>query len=212
MIPQVEKWRELVKRQFDAVMTQNPQYFSLKDRFKTTITDWSDIFLAIIQKESSGNEKAVGDDGRSIGLMQLNYAAGTPQGEGYTGTKEGLFDPATNIFYGIKYFLRQLNRYNDLDKAILAYNAGSYRTTSAGIPINKPYLDVVLFYLSEKKTLFPSVLPPSEPSSSISDSASVKPTILLGEEKKSSLSKVIAIIFFVISTIIGAIAYFLSKP
>lgn len=84
--------------------------------------------------------------------MQLDMKAGTPEDEGFTGTADQLKDPYTNIFYGSEYFLHQLQRYNNVDQAILAYNAGSYEVNSAGVAINLPYLNDVLSFLAEKKT------------------------------------------------------------
>lgn len=88
--------------------------------------------------------------------MQLNYRAGTPQSMGFTGTREDLKRPDVNIYWGSKYFFWQLDRYRDVDRAILAYNAGSYRETAAGLPINLDYLRGVLSFLTEKKTLLGS--------------------------------------------------------
>lgn len=151
----IERWRDLVRAQLAAVLASQPSRKSLTNALGLTITPQvEEIILAIIQKESWGDPGAVGDNGNSVGLMQLNYAAGTPQGEGFTGTKYELTDPATNIYYGIKYFLHQLAIYQSVDKAILAYNAGSYRIDAAGEPINASYLESVLSYLTEKKTLF----------------------------------------------------------
>lgn len=150
----VEQWRTTVNDAlFDAVAV-DPDKKSLILGLGLTITGMVDIILALIQKESSGDPRAIGDNGNSIGLLQLNYGAGTPQGVGFTGPKENLTDPYVNCYYGIKVFLGQLDRYKDLDKAILAYNAGSVRTDTSGVPINTGYLTDVLSFLGEKKTSF----------------------------------------------------------
>jgi soluble lytic murein transglycosylase-like protein len=159
----VERWRGTATQAASDVLAQNPQYNASIDASGLTIDTLVDTLLALIQKESSGDPNASGDSGNSIGLMQLNYGIGTPQQLGYTGTSEGLKDPYTNIFWGCKYFLYQLDRYSDLDKAIAAYNAGSYITNDAGSLINQSYLDQVLSYLGEKKT---SSSPDSQPSDS----------------------------------------------
>ena len=55
-----------------------------------------------------------------------------------------LFDPQINIFLGCLYLWRQLKRYNwNYEKAISAYNAGSYT------PNNSRYVKNVLQYSSE---------------------------------------------------------------
>jgi hypothetical protein len=66
-------------------------------------------------------EPQIGD--ASYGLMQLLYS--TAKGLGYTGTPEGLFDPATNIHYGTKLLAQNLSRTGgDEASAISAYNGG----------------------------------------------------------------------------------------
>src|SRR6266702_8866079 len=54
----------------------------------------------VIVRESKYRADLVGRGG-TIGLMQIKLA--TARGLGYTGTAEGLRDPATNLSYGIKY-------------------------------------------------------------------------------------------------------------
>jgi hypothetical protein len=154
----VERWRKLVEETLKRLYFEFPNLKSSIDRFKPIFSDQVDVILALIQKESGGNEFAYGDSENplihtddSIGLMQLNYEVGTPQGVGFKGSPEDLLNPVLNIYYGSKYFLKQIDRYDDLEKAILAYNAGSY-ILKAGIPINLDYLNSVLSYLTEKKT------------------------------------------------------------
>jgi soluble lytic murein transglycosylase-like protein len=79
------------------------------------------IIKAIIAVESSGNNYAKHKDG-SYGLMQLQY--GTAQVMGYKGSREGLFDPETNISIGVKYFRYLLDMLKDENIALDAYNRG----------------------------------------------------------------------------------------
>lgn len=175
----VERWRNTVNDVISAYLKKYPSKKLTISRSGMIISGdgisnyppaLDDVILAIIQKESSGNFEAVGDGGKSVGLMQLNYGAGTPQFLGFRGDKTLLFDGYTNIWYGLKYLIYQLERNKfDLSKAILAYNAGSYRTKD-GVPINQNYLEKVLTFLGtsygdfaawfEKKKL-PSQLPQS---------------------------------------------------
>lgn len=150
----VERWRQLVREVLNDLIEPISPGKSLIDRVGLTIDpQLVEIILAIIQKESYGNPDALGDNGNSVGLMQLNFGAGTPQSVGFTGTPFDLQDPETNITYGARYLLKQLTRYDgDVDKSIAAYNAGTYRTTSAGLAVNNQYLQDVLSFLSEKKT------------------------------------------------------------
>jgi hypothetical protein len=156
MFPQsIEKWRPTVQLVFLDLKNDNPHLFSASDALGLAIGALVDTTLALIQKESFGNDQAVGDSGDSIGLMQLNFGAGLPQDLGFTGVKEDLFDPYWNIYYGAKDLLSKLNRYKDLNKAILAYNAGSVRLNEAGQPINITYLNDVLTFLGQKKISWP---------------------------------------------------------
>jgi soluble lytic murein transglycosylase-like protein len=83
---------------------------------------------AVIMQESSGNPNAYRAEPQiqdaSYGLMQLLYR--TAKGLGYTGTPEGLYDPAVNIEFGTK-LLGQLRRsYGDnFSRVYSAYNSGS---------------------------------------------------------------------------------------
>lgn len=105
---------------------------------------------AIVATESSFNPKAyraepqIGDASR--GLMQTLYR--TAKDMGYTGTPEGLFDPATSLEYGTRYVAYQLRRYNgSLPHAAAAYNAGTAFTDSMGKFRNQGYVDRVMgFY------------------------------------------------------------------
>ena len=105
-----------------------------------TLSDYVDVVCGIIFKESQGNPNAVGDGGCSIGLMQLNTCAGTPQSFGYVPGTDNLFDPTTNIGYGCKYLNSLLGQYS-LPQAISAYNAGS--PTSSNV---SSYVNVVVGY------------------------------------------------------------------
>lgn len=82
---------------------------------------------AWIQTESSGRPNAyraepkIGD--ASYGLMQL--LTQTARGLGYGGPPEGLYDPATNIFYGTKLISQLRSSYgDDVRRVYSAYNSG----------------------------------------------------------------------------------------
>ena len=59
--------------------------------------------LATILVESSGKATAVGDGGKSIGLMQVNAAAHGAELAAAGLTADNLFDVGTNIEWGTKY-------------------------------------------------------------------------------------------------------------
>jgi soluble lytic murein transglycosylase-like protein len=54
---------------------------------------------AVIRKESGYNPRAHG--GGAVGLMQIKPA--TARGIGYRGSTAGLYDPATNLEWGMRY-------------------------------------------------------------------------------------------------------------
>jgi len=86
---------------------------------------------AVVHVESRYNPRATGRVGE-VGLMQLKLQ--TARGMGYTGSRANLYDPETNIRYGMKYLAKahQLAG-GDLCGTILRYNAGHYaKRMSAG--------------------------------------------------------------------------------
>ena len=80
-------------------------------------------------------EPQIGD--ASYGLMQLLYS--TAKALGYTGTPEGLLDPATNIHYGTMLLSQNLSRTGgDEASAISAYNGGWRPSLGFGARATKP--------------------------------------------------------------------------
>jgi soluble lytic murein transglycosylase-like protein len=78
----------------------------------------------VIVRESKYQASLLGSGG-AIGLMQIKLA--TARSLGYTGTAEGLRDPATNLLYGIKYLAGAFRAANgDNDRAVHYYAAGYY--------------------------------------------------------------------------------------
>lgn len=131
--PQVERWRPLVSQTLAGVFQANPQELDRVQNAGLEVETLIDTVLALIQVESSGDPKAVGDGGASIGLLQLNFDAGTPQDQGYTGTKEGLLDALTNVKIGVDLFLHNLARYNySLKCAVTAHKYGSITASPVG--------------------------------------------------------------------------------
>lgn len=126
------------------------------------------LVKAIIGVESGFNprayraEVAIGDASR--GLMQLLLR--TARAAGFTGSPEQLFDPATNITYGVRYLCDLMRRKGDLWTAVSAYNNGHgrratqpttvclardqqgkcvrYFTAQPGQFLNQPYVDKVM--------------------------------------------------------------------
>jgi len=93
-----------------------------------------ELVSAVIEVESAWNPNAfrsepqIGD--ASYGLMQTLY--GTAKEVGYTGSPQGLFDPATSILYGVKYLKKMLALFGgSWALALAAYNAGPGATRKA---------------------------------------------------------------------------------
>jgi soluble lytic murein transglycosylase-like protein len=77
---------------------------------------------AVIRVESNYRSNARGRAGE-IGLMQIKPA--TARGIGFSGNAQALYDPETNIRYGMKYLAQaQQLAGGDLCGTILRYNAG----------------------------------------------------------------------------------------
>ena len=77
-----------------------------------------DTAVAVVLQESSFRPNVTGAAGE-IGLMQLK--CDTARGIGYKGSCEELYDPDTNLHYGMRYLRRALNR-----GSVGYYNAGIY--------------------------------------------------------------------------------------
>lgn len=79
---------------------------------------------AVVSVESRYRPNVTGSAGE-IGLMQIKLS--TARGLGYKGSRKDLYDPATNLRWGMKYLgmARELAD-GDLCRTILKYNAGHY--------------------------------------------------------------------------------------
>ncbi len=76
-----------------------------------------DIFLKLVQSESSWNPRATSEAGAQ-GLVQLMPA--TARGLGVSNP----YDPVQSLTGGARYLAQQLKRFGSYDKALAAYNAG----------------------------------------------------------------------------------------
>ncbi|MBB3381870.1 lytic transglycosylase domain-containing protein [Rhizobium sp. WW22] len=124
--------------------------FARQNRYSVLIAKYAkqngvavELATAVIRIESNFNPKTRGSAGE-IGLMQIKPA--TAKLMGYTGRAQGLYDPETNIKFGMKY----LAMAQDLGggptcNTILKYNAGHGATRMN--PISKRYCGKVLALL-----------------------------------------------------------------
>jgi len=80
------------------------------------------LVLAVIEKESGYDPAAAGDNGKSQGLMQIWRSAHVKRMEKLGAVN--LYDPYDNIIVGIDILAEKLAKYEDVEKALIAYNAG----------------------------------------------------------------------------------------
>jgi soluble lytic murein transglycosylase-like protein len=102
-----------------------------------------ELATAVVQIESNFNPKRRGSAGE-IGLMQIKPT--TAKLMGYTGKAKGLYDPETNIKFGMKYLaMAQELGGGPTCNTILKYNAGHGATRMN--PISQKYCGKVLALL-----------------------------------------------------------------
>lgn len=94
---------------------------------------------AVVFIESTYRPSVTGSAGE-IGLMQIKL--GTARDMGFRGTRKQLYDPATNIRYGMKYLAGAKKRGGGtVCGTILKYNAGHYAKRSN--PVSRRYCERV---------------------------------------------------------------------
>lgn len=84
---------------------------------------------AVVKRESNYNPNAKG--GSALGLMQIKHA--TARALGYTGDPAGLYDPETNLRYGV------------------AYLAGAYRTAQGNVHQAYQYYNRGYYYAAKRQ-------------------------------------------------------------
>ena len=81
-----------------------------------------EIVMAVIEVESKGNPQAIGDGGDSLGLMQIQPKWHRARMERLG--VDDLLDPEQNIKVGVDILEELLEKYQDIDAALTAYNVG----------------------------------------------------------------------------------------
>jgi len=116
------------------------QYSAIVSRYAATYGVPVSLAHAVIGVESNYNASARGSHGE-IGLMQIKPA--TARMMGYSGSASGLFDPETNIKYGMMYLAKahQLGG-GATCGTILRYNAGHAATRMN--PVSAAYCSKVM--------------------------------------------------------------------
>ena len=91
-----------------------------------------DIFVRLIQQESSFNPTAVNPDTGATGLAQIMGPTAQDPGFGVTPIRDRL-DPVESLRFGAEYLSAMLRRYEgDYPRALAAYNAGFGKVDEAG--------------------------------------------------------------------------------
>lgn len=80
------------------------------------------IVVALIERESSYVFDKVGDDGNSVGYMQIYESAHTDRMERLNCTN--LKNPYQNVYVGIDYLAELIEKYGTVQDALAAYNYG----------------------------------------------------------------------------------------
>lgn len=88
------------------------------------------IARAVVRIESRWNPRVTGRAGE-IGLFQIKHASARAMG--FTGSRAELYDPATNVRYGVKYLAEAWRLAGgDLCRTVLKYQGGHYANRMTG--------------------------------------------------------------------------------
>lgn len=97
------------------------------------------LLAAVCYQESGFDPDAVGDDGHSVGLMQLHDAGA---GAGMSVAERR--DPARNLDVGARYLAAMIAATGSVADGLSAYNQGLAGWRQRGRAANQPYVDSVL--------------------------------------------------------------------
>lgn len=118
-LPKPKVTKKSAKKQAKPTSTR---YSSIINHYASTYGVNSALAHAVVRHESNFQPHVRGRAGE-IGLMQIKLS--TARGLGYTGSAKGLYEPSTNVQYGMKY-LAQAQKLGggSVCGTILKYNAG----------------------------------------------------------------------------------------
>lgn len=86
------------------------------------------LIRSVIEHESNFKVEALGDSGKSFGLMQIQKRWHLARMERLGVTD--LMDPYSNILVGVDYLAELINTQKDLDLALMVYNMGPNKASS----------------------------------------------------------------------------------
>lgn len=147
----------------------------IKDISKKYGVEW-ELITAIIMKESSGKCDVTRYEDHYVWLFKVKEHAQlnriTEQTEeilqktswglmqvmgavlremGFNKNLPKAIDPKINVSYGTKFLRKLIDKYENRDDVIAAYNAGSPRRDKNGKYVNQAYVDTVIAYMNELK-------------------------------------------------------------
>lgn len=127
-----------------AANSKDPRYGKLVSQYAASYGVPESLAHAVIRVESNYRANARGSAGE-IGLMQIKPS--TARMMGYSGGSKGLFDPETNIKYGMKYLAKAHSLGGGTTcGTILKYNAG--HAAKRMNPVSSAYCGKVLQHLA----------------------------------------------------------------
>lgn len=106
---------------FDVPLSHELQDFIFQECEKKNIAP--SLIIAIIERESNYNSAVIGDNGKSIGLMQIQPKWHTGRMD-KLGVKD-LLNPFENVMVGIDLISELKSENSDLFYVLMAYNGGS---------------------------------------------------------------------------------------
>ena len=80
------------------------------------------LILALVKVESNGDNFALGDDNRSVGLGQVQLR--TARDMGFQGELKDLFIPEENLKYSCKYLAYLYSIKKNINESLRCYNLG----------------------------------------------------------------------------------------
>ncbi|MBQ7977537.1 MAG: lytic transglycosylase domain-containing protein [Clostridia bacterium] len=135
------------------------KYRDLIEKYSTTYTLEPELVASVINAESGFDKNSVSNAG-AIGLMQLlpstaEYIANI---NSITYSQEKLFDPEYNICLGCAYLNYLIKKFDDINTALCAYNAGpgnvahwleNPKFTQNGLTLTSTPFPATNFYLAK---------------------------------------------------------------
>lgn len=115
-----QKTEEPKRTYYDVPLTEDLQDIIIETAGKRGVDPV--LVLAVIEKESGYNPDAAGDNGKSQGLMQIWRSAHKKRMKKLGAVN--LYDPRDNVIVGVDILAEKLEKYEDAEKALIAYNAG----------------------------------------------------------------------------------------